>query len=107
MAESTYAVPKPVRRSRQPNSTRADRKREDLANDDPGTRAPGGGKEKDVDTDKGNLSLDGCRVRPVGCTGNADNKLADDHTGSTPDHNCTAAKSLNDVEGDWCRADVD
>jgi hypothetical protein len=33
--------------------------------------------------------------------------LADNHTRSTPDHDCASAKSFNDVEGNWCGADVD
>ena len=33
--------------------------------------------------------------------------MADDHTRSTPDQDCASAKSFNDVEGNWCGADID
>jgi hypothetical protein len=58
----TYTIPEPVRRGRQTNGARADGKREDLANNDPGSGAPGGRKEEYVDADEGNLSLDGLWV---------------------------------------------
>jgi len=48
-------VPKPVRCSRETNATRADRKGEDLADHDPGCRAPGGGEESDKDAEEGDF----------------------------------------------------
>jgi hypothetical protein len=33
--------------------------------------------------------------------------LADNHTRSTPNQDCASAISFNDVEGNWCGADVD
>ena len=33
--------------------------------------------------------------------------MADDHTRSTPDQDCASAISFNDVEGNWCGADID
>lgn len=63
-----YGIPKPVRSCRQCNSASTDWQREDLANNDPGTRAPSGGEEEDKDSDKGNLSIDS---RNVVCHGAA------------------------------------
>jgi hypothetical protein len=37
----------------------------------------------------------------------ADNELADKHAHSAPDENCTTAISLNDIERNGSRADVD
>jgi hypothetical protein len=105
--ERAYAVPEPVRRGRQTDSARADRERENLANDDPGSGAPGGGKEEDVYTDEGNHGLDSFRVRAINRARNGDDELADDHTGRAPDQNGASAESLDNVERDWRGANVD
>jgi len=52
------SVPEPIRRSRKSHTTRSDRKCENFADNNPGTRTPSRGKEKDEDTDEGNLSVD-------------------------------------------------
>lgn len=117
----TYGIPEPVRGSRQCNATSTDGEREDLADDDPGTRTPGGSEEEDEDGDKGNLSIDGRNVVCHGCairervgvvkangdTNDRDKELADQHTSSTVYENCAAAESLNGVKGDGCGADID
>ena len=61
-------VPEPVGGGGKGNTTGADREREDLANDDPGTRAPGAGKEEDEDGDEGNLGVDSRDVYSAGLT---------------------------------------
>ena len=53
------SVPEPVGGGGESDTTRSDGEREDLANDDPGAGAPGGGEEEDEDGDEGNLSVDG------------------------------------------------
>merc|ERR1712137_443333 len=57
--DSDDSVPEPVGGGGKGNTTGADREREDLANDDPGTRTPGAGKEEDEDGDEGDLGVDG------------------------------------------------
>ena len=52
-------VPEPVGCSRKGNTTRADRQREHLANDDPSTGTPSACKEEDEDGDEGDLGVDG------------------------------------------------
>ena len=58
----TYGVPQPVGGGRETDTAGPDRERKDLANNDPGTRAPGGGEEEDEDSDEGNLGVDGGNV---------------------------------------------
>ena len=75
------------------------------------TRAPGCGKEEDVDTDEGNLSRHSRRIvlafSSSGNTHNPDDELADCHSKSSPDENSPTTVFLNDVEGNRSRADVD
>ena len=114
-------VPKPVGCGGKGNTTGADREREDLANDDPGTRAPGAGKEEDEDGDEGDLGVDGRDVDGTsltsgveeglvetdGDTNDGNEELADQHAKSTPDEQRTTTPLLNGVEGDGGGADVD
>lgn len=114
-------VPEPVGGGRESNTARADGKREDLANDDPGTRTPGAGKEEDEDGNEGDLSVDRTGVLgnlvtgSVGSevveadshTNDGDEELANQHAKRTPDEERTTTKLLNSVEGDGGRADVD
>jgi len=108
---SNDAVPEPVGGSRQGNTTRSDWQREDLTNENPGTRAPSCGEEEDVDTDECDLGGDSrvvVELLPTGSdTNNANNELADQHAQGTPDEDGTTAESLNDPEGDGSRTDVD
>lgn len=116
-------VPQPVGSSGQSNTTRSDRQREDLTNDNPGTRTPGGGEEEDEDGDEGDLSIDsgdvvgnvlgsvgGIGVGLVetnGDTNDGDEELADEHTKSTEDEDGTATESLDSPERQRSGADVD
>lgn len=116
-------VPQPVGSSGQSNTTRSDRQREDLTNDNPGTGTPGGGEEEDEDGDESNLSVDGGnvvgnvlgRVAGIGVglvetngnTNDGDQELTDKHTKSTENEDSTATKSLNGPERQRSGADVD
>ena len=51
---STYAVPEPVGGGGDTDTARSDGQREDLSNNHPRTRAPGGSEEGDVEADEGN-----------------------------------------------------
>jgi hypothetical protein len=105
------AVPEPVGGSGQGNTTGSDWQREDLTNKNPGTRTPSCGKEEDVDADECNLGGDSRVVVEFLSSGSdtndGSNKLANQHAQGSPDENCTTAESLNDVEGDRSRADID
>lgn len=120
-SHSAYGVPEPVGGSGETHTTRSDRKREDLADQDPGTRAPGGGKEEDEDGNECNLSIDRRKVVGAGFTGGVQvsmvesdrhandrhEELADKHAESTVNQERTSAELFHGVEGDWRRADVD
>jgi hypothetical protein len=75
-----------------------DRKREDFTNDDPCCRSPGCGEEEDVQADEGNLSADSGWIVTVNSTCDGNDELANDHTGSTPNEDCAATKTLNNIE---------
>jgi len=101
------AVPEPVGGGGETDTTGADGKREDLADDNPSAGAPGGGKEKDVDTDEGDHGAHGSRIVAVSDADNSNNELADDHSESTPDEKRAATEPLDSPEGDRRRAHVD
>lgn len=103
----TYAVPEPVRGSGQSNTTGTDGQRVDLADDDPGTRTPGAGEEKDVNADEGDFRADGTLVAAVDSSDNGDNELADNHAQSTPEEKSTTTELFHGVEGDGSGADID
>lgn len=107
----TYAVPEPVGGGGETDTARADGQREDLADDDPGAGAPGGGKEGDVDADEGDHGLDGNLVvlawGASGDTDDTDNELRDDHAHGTDDENTATAEALDDPEGERGAQDVD
>lgn len=123
MGVKTHGVPEPVGRGRQSDTTRADGQREDLANDDPRARTPGGGEEEDEDGDEGDLGVDGgdvvgdagvgigrARVGVVeadGDTDDGDKELADQHAQSTPDEQGATAEALDGPEGEGRAAHVD
>jgi len=103
--DSDDTIPEPVAGRGQSNTTRTDRQREDLANDDPGRGTPGGGKYGDVQADEGDHGASGVGVgRVVGgvlASGGAncsDDELHDDHTCSTVDQDRTASNFLNHDE---------
>lgn len=116
-------VPQPVGSSGETNTTRADGKREDLANNDPGTRSPGGSEEEDEDGNESNLGVDSRDV--VGQTlggiigvwvgvveSNSDTndgaeELADQHTSRSVEKDCASTPFLDRVERDGSGADVD
>jgi hypothetical protein len=114
-------VPEPVGGGGESNTTGADGERENLADDDPGTGTPSAGEEEDEDGDERNLGVDS---RDVNCalvtisvdvslveadsdTNDGDKELADQHAKGTPDEERTTSESLNGVERDGSRADVD
>jgi hypothetical protein len=124
--DSDDGVPQPVGGGGEGNTTRSDGKREDLTDQNPGTRAPGGSEEEDEDGNEGDLGVDSRDVvgagkivtssgvgdgvgvvETNGNTDNSDNKLADQHAEGTPDEERTTTELLNSVEGDGGRADVD
>ena len=119
-------VPQPVGGSGETNTTGADGQRENLANDDPSTRAPGGGEEEDEDGNEGNLRVDGrdvvgnevgaavsleallvSVVEALGDTDDSNEELADQHAESTPEEDGAAAEALDSPEGDGGGEDVD
>lgn len=105
--QETYAVPEPVGGGGQSNTTGTDGQREDLADDDPGTRAPGAGEEEDVNADEGDFGADGTLVAAVSSSDNGDDELADNHAQSTPEEQSTTTELLHGVERDGSGADVD
>ena len=124
--DSDDGVPQPVGGGRESNTTGSDGKREDLTDQDPGTRTPGGSEEEDEDGNEGDLSVDsrdvvgtGKRVTTSGVgdlvgvvetdgdTNDGNEELADQHAEGTPDEERTTTELLNGVEGDGGRADVD
>ncbi len=108
--ERTYAVPEPIGSGGETNTTRADGKGENLANDNPCGRTPGGSEEEDVDTDKCDHRGGGRVVLLLGLAGgdtnNTDDELTNDHTHGTEDKNRAPTQSLNDVERYRGGADV-
>merc|ERR1712137_617170 len=114
-------VPEPVGGGGEGNTTRADGEREDLTDEDPGTRTPCGGEEEDEDGDERNLGVDGRDVVGTGGavgegggvveslsdTDDGNQELADQHTESTEEEECTATELLHSVEGKRGGADVD
>ena len=118
---SDDGVPEPVGGSGQGNTTRTNGQREDLTDEDPGTRTPGSGEEEDEDGDEGDLSVDGRDVASAGGTisegdglvetnGNTDDgdkELADQHAKSAVQQKCATAELLHTVEGERSGADVD
>jgi len=114
-------IPEPIGGGGQTNATGANWQWENLANNDPGARAPGRGKEEDEDGNERDLGIDsrdvvGNRVTGLiemgviesdGDTNDSDKELADKHTKGAPDKQRAAAKLLNGVEGEWGRAHID
>lgn len=92
------AVPKPVRCGGEGDTTGSDRKWEDFSDNNPSTRAPGRREEEDVDADECDHSLDCTGIIWSNSTGDGDNKLADNHSKSTPDQDWTTANSLDHPE---------
>ena len=107
----TYAIPEPIGRGRQTDTARSNWKREDLSNDHPGTGAPGGSEEGDVEADEGNHSRNSSIVmffNPTGRdTNDTDDKLHDDHSRASDDEDLAAAEAFDCPKGDRCRTDVD
>lgn len=108
---STYAIPEPVGRGRDANTARSDRKREDLSDNHPRTRAPCGREEGDVEADEGNHSGNSSVVVFRGLAGgnpnDTDDELHDDHPCASDDEDLAATEALDCPKGDGSRADVD
>ena len=102
----TYAIPQPVGSGGETDATGSDGNREDLADDDPGTRTPGGREEEDVDADEGDQSTSCAGIIGEGGADCTDDELADNHTECTPDEESAAAESLDGPERDGGGADV-
>ena len=111
IGNSTHAVPEPIGRGRKTDAARSDRKREDLSNDHPGTRAPGGSEEGDIEADEGNHSRNSGIVifrGPAGCdTNDSDNELHDDHSRASDDKDLAATEAFDCPKGDRGRTDID
>ena len=107
----TYAVPEPIGRGRQTDTARSNRKREDLSNDHPGTRAPGSSEEGDVEADEGDHGRNSSIVffrGPAGCdTNDGDDKLHDDHSCASDDKDLAATEAFDCPKGDRRRTYVD
>lgn len=107
----TYAIPEPIRSRRQPHTPGANGKREDLADDNPGARTPGGGEERDVKADEGDHSRDCGMVVLFEAAGgdadDADDELRDDHSGGADDEELAATEAFDGPEGQGGGADVD
>lgn len=108
------AVPKPVGGGGETDTAGADGKGEDLADDDPGSGAPGGSEGRDVQADEGNHSPGSVGVGGVirsiaagGSTDDTNDKLHDDHETGTPDKNGTATNLLNHDEGEGSAQHID
>merc|ERR1712225_201782 len=96
-------VPEPVRGGREGDTTGSDGEREDLTDDDPRARTPGGGEEEDEDGNEGDLSVNGADVlgnclagsvggelvEADGDTDDSDDELADGHGAGTDDEEGT------------------
>jgi hypothetical protein len=106
-----YAVPEPIGGGGETDTTGTDGEREDLADDDPGSGAPGGSEEEDVQADEGNHGADSGVVvlgfLSGGNTDDTDDELHDDHTSGAIKKDGAATESLNDVEGNGSGAHVD
>ena len=107
----THAVPEPVGRCGNAHTTGSNRKREDLSNDNPSARAPGGGEEGDVEANKGNHGRDGRVVVFLGSTGcdayDRDDELHYNHPRASDDEDLAAAEAFDGPEGYGGRTDVD
>ena len=107
----TYAVPEPVGRGGDTHAAGSDWKREDLSNDHPRTRPPGGSEERDVEADEGNHSRDSGIIMffdfASGNTNDTHDKLHDDHSRASDDEDLAATKTFDCPEGDGGGTDVD
>lgn len=97
----------PVGGGRESDTLGAHGERVDLADHDPGTGAPRGRKEEDVQADEGDHDLDGHGRLGVDGTDDGDNELADSHGQGAPDKQCAAAEALHAPERDGGGAHVD
>ena len=108
---STYAVPEPIGRSRDTNTARSDWERENLSDDHPRTRPPGGREEGDVEADEGDHGRDGSvvvvRGFARGDTDDPDDELHDDHSCASDDEDLATTEAFDRPEGDGGGADVD
>src|SRR6266511_3009803 len=111
MQDMTYAVPEPVGRRGQTNTARSNGKREDLADDDPGRRAPSCSEEEDVQADECDHGADSCvivlRCLASSYANDTNNELHDDHARGTVNKDGASTKSLDNVERYWSRTDID
>ena len=107
----TYAIPEPIGRGGDTDTARSDRKREDLSNDHPRTRAPGSSEEGNVEADKGNHGRDRGTVmflKPAsGNTNDTNDELHDDHSCASDNEDLATTEAFDYPKGEGGRADVD
>ncbi len=100
-------IPEPVTRRRERHALGSDREREQLADDDPGSGTPGGGKGEDVEADECNEDLAcGAGARGGGAD-DGDDEFGDQHKEGTIDEEGAAAEAFDSIEGERGGADVD
>ena len=108
---STYTIPEPVGRGRDTNTAGSNWKRENLSDDHPRTRAPGGSEEGDVEADEGNHSRDSSAIMlgaPArGNTNDTDDELHNDHSCASDDEDLAATEAFDCPKGYGGGADVD
>ena len=111
MREDTYAIPEPIARGRETDTTRPNWKWENLANHNPCARSPSRGEEGDVEADEGDHGRDSrmiiVRSLTSGNTNDTNDKLHNDHSGSSDDENLAATETLHGPERDRGRAHID
>ena len=93
-------VPEPVGGSGKSNTTRADREREDLANDDPGGGTPGRGEEEDVDADEGDEAVSSYLRVGKDRADDGDCELADCHCDGAVDQERATTEALDGEDCD-------
>ena len=107
----TYAIPEPIRRGREADTAGSNWKRENLADDHPRTRPPGGSEEGDVEADEGNHGRDSRMVVSGGLasgnTNDTDDELHYDHSCASDDEDLTATEAFDRPKGYWGGEDVD
>lgn len=99
------AVPEPVGRGRETDTTRTDCEREDFTDDDPGARTPGGSENRDVQADECNHGTSGIGVGGVlrgvlasGGTNGTNDELHNDHASGTVNQERTTSDLLDHDE---------
>lgn len=108
---TTYAVPEPIGRRGQPDTSGTDGQGKDFSNDDPSSGTPCHGEHGNVNADEGDHGRDGCLVVIGGFAGrdtdDADDELRNHHAGTTEHEDLSSSETFDDPEGHWCGENVD